>query len=141
MRGSCETRHGLCDSNRMRTLVETLLEAQPALLQKQNPAARQAALKRLQEKVPAPVLAHYLRMVDQGRKGAVIVRNGVCTGCHLRVASGIVCALAKHEDLHLCDNCGAYLLLAPEERPTVQAAQEAPVARTRKPRGQRVAAV
>ncbi|ACB74564.1 protein of unknown function DUF164 [Opitutus terrae PB90-1] len=122
-----------------------MLEAQPTLMQKaQNQVTRRTVLKRLEEKVPAPVLSHYLRMVDQGRKGATVVRNGVCSGCHLRVASGIVAALARQTDLHLCDNCGAYLMLAPEEMPQSHAAEPAPepvAVKTRKPRVRRVVEV
>lgn len=126
----------------MRTLVETLLEAQPILLQKaQNQITRRTVLKRLEETIPAPVLSHYLRMVEQGRKGAVVVRNGVCSGCHLRVASGIVAALVHPTDLHLCDNCGAYLMLAPEEMPQTHPVPELVAAPARKPRARRVVAV
>jgi predicted nucleic acid-binding Zn-ribbon protein len=127
----------------MRTLVESLVAAQSVLLQQSKDLpARQVLLERLRSSVPAPVLAHYLRMVEQGRKGAVVVRNGVCSGCHLRVASGIVNALASQTDLHLCDNCGAYLMLAPEEMPSARAeAASAPVAvKVRKPRVRRVVA-
>lgn len=128
----------------MRTLVESLVAAQPVLLREpKDLPARLALLNRLSASVPAPVLAHYLRMVEQGRKGAVEVRNGVCSGCHLRVASGIVAALVHQTDLHLCDNCGAYLMLAPEELPQPHVATE-PVpepAKVRKPRARRVVAV
>jgi predicted nucleic acid-binding Zn-ribbon protein len=125
----------------MRTLVESLVAAQSVLLQQpKDLPARQELLERLRASVPAPVLAHYLRMVEQGRKGAVVVRHGVCTGCHLRVASGIVNALASQTDLHLCDNCGAYLMLAPEEMPSAraEAAAVAEPVKVRKPRARRV---
>ncbi len=102
----------------MRNLVETLFAAQPVLLQQPpKPRDQQTILEKLQEKVPAPVLAHYLRMIGQGRKGVAVVNNGVCSACHLRVAAGTVHMLANPTDVYLCENCGAYLMLAPEEMP------------------------
>ena len=105
----------------MKTFVEILFAAQATL--KRFPASsreHQAELTHLREKIPAPVLAHFLRLVEQGREGVTLVRHGVCSGCHLRVASGIVAALARPMDLHLCENCGSYLLLPPEELPAAQ---------------------
>ena len=100
----------------MRTLVEIMLEMQPKLLGPHHHLAeQQAILKRLRPQVPELVLAHFLRLVVQGRKGAAAVRNGVCSSCHIRVASGVAAALLNPTDLHLCENCGAYLVIAPEE--------------------------
>jgi hypothetical protein len=92
---------------------------------------RDALLQQLRETVPAPILAHFLRIIDQGGHGVTFVRHGVCSGCHLRVASGLVAALARPDDLHLCENCGSYLVLPPEEAPSVKV-RETPVATRRK---------
>lgn len=100
----------------MKNVVETLYAAQAKLRQHPLPSPeRQAILLQLQAHVPAPLLAHFLRLVERGRPGVTVVRHGVCNGCHLRVASGITAALTRPKDVHLCDNCGSYLLLAPEE--------------------------
>lgn len=103
----------------MRTLLETLQAAQQKL---RSPAAtdadRQSTLEDLRARIPAPVLAHFLRLVSQGRKAVALVQHGVCSGCHLRIPSGVAAALARPDDLHLCENCGAYLLLSPSEQPT-----------------------
>ena len=72
---------------------------------------QQAVVRKLQAKVPAPILAHYLRMVENGRNGVAIVRNGVCGECHIRVPSGTLAGLASPKDLHVCESCGCYLLL------------------------------
>jgi predicted nucleic acid-binding Zn-ribbon protein len=101
----------------MRTLVENLLAAQKAL-RAPSPAEKDALLLRLQKSTPASVLAHFLRLISQGRNGVTVVRHGVCSGCHLKVPSSVVAALSKPTDLHLCENCGSYLLLAPEEMPS-----------------------
>jgi hypothetical protein len=42
------------------------------------------------------------------------VRHGVCGGCHLKLALSVSQAAAS-DDLHLCENCGAYLVFPPEE--------------------------
>lgn len=106
----------------MKTFLLELLAAQSTLLQ-QAPASplRRSVLIHLAEIVPPPVLAHFLRLVERGRTGVAVVRHGVCSGCHLRLPSGQVAALVKSEELHLCENCGSYLLLPPDEeaRPAV----------------------
>ena len=70
----------------------------------------------LRERVPAPVLAHFDRLIAHGKKGVAIARNGACGECHLRLPSGTIAALAYTNEVHLCDNCGRYLYL-PEEEP------------------------
>lgn len=121
----------------MKTFLLELLAAQSTLLQ-QAPASplRRSVLVHLAEIVPPPVLAHFLRLVERGRTGVAVVRHGVCSGCHLRLPSGQVAALVKSEELHLCENCGSYLLLPPDEEslPAVP-----PVARRVATRRQRLA--
>ena len=96
----------------MRTLVETLFAAQGTLLrQSPNSPSCRATLQTLQQRVPAPILAHFLRLVAQQRKGVAEVRHGVCSECHLRIPSSVVAALQKPKELSLCENCGCYLLL------------------------------
>lgn len=124
----------------MRKVIETLYAAQPLLLQQSSkPREQQHALQTLQKDVPAPILAHYLRMIGQGRKGAALVSNGICSACHLRVAAGTVHVLANPTDLYLCENCGAYLMLSPEELPGARARTAPVVTAVRKPRKQRAA--
>jgi len=66
--------------------------------------------------VPAPVLAHFDRLVALDRKGIAEVRNGVCGSCHLRLPASMTAGGSPHDDLELCENCGAYLMFpAPEE--------------------------
>jgi hypothetical protein len=118
----------------MRMTVENLY----ALQQLQTApvsAEREAQIKLLREKIPAQILAHFDRLIAQGRKGVALVSNGVCRECHIRVPSGTAASLIHPKDLYLCDNCGRYLLLpldeiaAPAEPP---ASQPAPVRKTRK---------
>src|SRR4051794_29978791 len=79
--------------------------------------AKQAAADELRKKIPAPILGHYERLMERGKKGVAIVKNGVCTGCYMRLATGAMGMLLRRGDVQLCDTCGRYLYL-PEE-PTV----------------------
>lgn len=117
----------------MKELLQTLSDAQVALRRYQpGTREREDVLENLRATVPAPVLAHFLRLVGQGRSGVSVVRHGVCSGCHLRVAAGVVASLMKPTDLHLCENCGSYLVLAPEEM-IVPATKTATVPARRRP--------
>lgn len=68
----------------------------------------------IRAQVPAPVLAHYNRLILNKRKPIAEVRRGICSACHLRLAAWIRQA-AQDDDLHLCENCGAYLVFVPDE--------------------------
>ncbi|MBI5690444.1 MAG: hypothetical protein HZC55_10145 [Verrucomicrobia bacterium] len=100
----------------MKTFLLEMLAAQSTFLQ-QPPASplRRSVLLQLTKTIPPPVLAHYLRLVEHGHVGVAVVRHGVCSGCHLRLPSGQTAVLVKSDELHLCENCGSYLLLPPEE--------------------------
>lgn len=101
----------------MKSIIESLWNAQ-GLLRKDGPALpeqREAAIAQLRGSLPAPVLAHYLRYVANGRNGIGLVRAGVCCECHIRVPLSTVASLRKPTDIHLCENCGCYLMLDPAE--------------------------
>lgn len=59
--------------------------------------------------IPGPVLAHFDRLLSRGRKGVAEVVNGVCSGCHLRLPAATSARGATHDDLEICEHCGAYL--------------------------------
>jgi hypothetical protein len=100
----------------MRATIETLYALQQLLLPATPAAAKpEARIRGMRAKVPAPVLAHFDRMIALGRKGVAPVRHGVCSGCHIRVSIGTLASLIQPKDVYLCDNCGCYLLLQPEE--------------------------
>lgn len=89
----------------------------------------------LREQIPAPILGHYDRLRARGRKGLALVRNQVCTGCHMSVPIGKITVIMRGEDIQLCENCGRYLYLedasvATEAAPA--AAKPAPKPRKRK---------
>lgn len=85
------------------------------------------AIEQLRKEIPTPILAHYERLTVRGKRGVALVRNGVCTGCQMRLATGVSAAILRDEDIAMCDNCARYLLLdkrppeaeaAPAKRPT-----------------------
>jgi predicted nucleic acid-binding Zn-ribbon protein len=75
-------------------------------------------MEAIRKTIPGVVLTHYDRLLAHGKKGVAIVRNGVCTECHLRVATGALAALAHENDIQVCGNCGRYLFL-PANEPAV----------------------
>jgi predicted nucleic acid-binding Zn-ribbon protein len=120
----------------MRAIVENLYALQQLQLQTIAASAeRDAKIRKLREKIPAPVLSHFDRLMAMGRKGVALVHNGICRGCYLRVPSGTAASLARPKDLFLCDNCGAYLLVPLDEiNPPADSTppMPAPVRKTRK---------
>jgi len=99
-------------------MVESLFSLQQLLLQKARVTPEQETkIRQLRKKVPLPILGHFERIITQGRKGVALVRHGVCCECHVRVSAGTAASLVRPKDLYLCESCGRYLLLAPEEAP------------------------
>jgi predicted nucleic acid-binding Zn-ribbon protein len=91
---------------------------------------------RLRGLVPPQILGHYDRLVARGKKGVAVVRNQVCTGCHMRLPIGTINTLMQGTDIRLCDTCGRYLYLPePAESQFIEqvaATKPAPKARKRK---------
>jgi hypothetical protein len=65
----------------------------------------------LRPKIPQPIIGHYERLRARGKKGVAVVRNQVCTGCHMHVPIGQISMLMRGEDIQLCESCGRYLYL------------------------------
>jgi predicted nucleic acid-binding Zn-ribbon protein len=65
----------------------------------------------LRGQIPEPIIGHYERLRIRGKKGVAVVRNQVCTGCHMHVPIGQITVLMREEDVQLCENCGRYLYL------------------------------
>lgn len=104
----------------MKEIIANLLTLQDT--QFSNKKLSQSEIDQLRKSIPDPVLAHYDRLVARGKKGVAIVKNGACTGCYMRLATGTMQILMRREDIQLCDTCGRYLYLpeqsaAPTEGP------------------------
>jgi hypothetical protein len=94
----------------MKEIIDNLLKLQTLALTK--PADAQPGAEKLRAQIPAPVLAHYDRLVARGKKGVAAVRNQICTGCHMQVPLGVTITLMHGDDLQICESCGRYLYLA-----------------------------
>jgi len=100
----------------MNALLESMQSLQ-RLLRSDSPAdpvARDKEIAVLRTRVPAPVLAHFDRLIKQGRKGVAEVHHGVCGACHLKLPGFLAAIRPGHEKLALCEHCGAYLVFVPE---------------------------
>lgn len=121
----------------MRKIMDRLLVLQKLQFDvRARAGASKAGVEKLRAEVPPPILAHYDRVTARGKKGVALVRNGVCSECHLRLTGAKLIGLsAAPDEVHLCDNCGRYLYL-PEQTPVapteVKTLPTAPVKRTRK---------
>lgn len=97
-------------------VIERLFELQELEL---GPAAGSAeankAAEALKKEIPEPILGHYRRLMDRGKKGVALVRHGVCSGCMMRLATGAFAALRRDDDIAMCDSCARYLMMAPGE--------------------------
>jgi len=80
----------------------------------ESPETRRLA-EAIRKELPEQILAHYDRLRARDKKGVALVRHGVCTGCQMKLASGVYAHLLRDEDIAMCDSCARYLLLAPDE--------------------------
>ena len=88
-----------------------------------NVAAQIAELRAL---IPLPILGHYDRLRARDKKGLALVRNQVCTGCHMTQPIGKITIVMRGEDVQLCDTCGRYLYLPEPVENAVTEPVEAP---------------
>ena len=74
------------------------------------------AINSVRAKLPEPIMGHFDRQKSRGKLGIAPVRGGVCGACHLKMPLGHVAELRhKQDDLALCDNCGTYIYLPPDD--------------------------
>ena len=105
------------------TILEGLLELVRLDMQlrktgKETAERRQVedAINSVRAKLPEPILGHFDRQKSRGKLGIAPVRGGVCGACHLKMPLGHVAELRhKQDDLALCDNCGTYIYMPPDE--------------------------
>jgi predicted nucleic acid-binding Zn-ribbon protein len=120
--------------NAVNELLQNLIKLQSLEFGETGDKNAEATMTGLRAKIPSQILAHYDRIVVKGKKGITMVRDQVCTGCHMRVPIGAIMSLKHGEDIQLCESCGRYLYLAPptETVPAAPAAGSKPVKKTRK---------
>ena len=95
----------------MNALLTNLLKLQALEFNETAPKNAETQKATLRAQIPLPILAHYDRLVVRGKKGVAVVRNQVCTGCHMRLPIGTINTLMQAQDIQLCDTCGRYLSL------------------------------
>ena len=122
----------------MKEIMKCLFELQALEFEDTIHPDTEERIAELRAKIPAPILAHYDRLGDQGKKGVALLRNQTCTGCHMRLPVAVTMTLMHGKDIQLCDSCGRYLYL-PETVPaappqTVSAAPEKPAKKAKKTR-------
>ena len=119
----------------MNELLTNLLKLQTLDFTDNLDKDAEAQRAEVRTRIPAPILGHYDRLVARGKKGVAMVRNQVCTGCHMRLPIGTINTLMQGQDIQLCDTCGRYLCLPdPAETPAPAPEPEAAPKPARKPR-------
>jgi hypothetical protein len=100
----------------MKNVIEILVELQKIEMgPSPDSTANQTEIKRLKRLIPAQILAHYDRLLARGKKGVALVKHGVCSECHMALASGTHAQLLRAEDIVICGSCGRYLWAIAEE--------------------------
>jgi hypothetical protein len=115
----------------MKDLLTNLLKIQAHDFQES--ALPDDQLSTLRGQIPTQVIGHYDRLVARGKKGVAIVRNQVCTGCHMRLPIGAYNTLLQGTDVQLCESCGRYLFVPDAAETSFQETLAAakPVAKTK----------
>jgi hypothetical protein len=98
-------------SERMNDPLTNLLKLQALDFDETAPKNAESQKAELRANIPLPILGHYDRLVARGKKGVAVVRNQVCTGCHMRLPIGTINTLMQAQDIQICDTCGRYLYL------------------------------
>jgi hypothetical protein len=95
----------------MNAVLQNLLKLQALEFGEITGKGVETQIAELRGQVPQPFLGHYDRLRVRGKKGVAVVRNQVCTGCHMHVPIGTITVIMRDEDVQLCESCGRYLYL------------------------------
>lgn len=109
----------------MKNLIENLMALQE--LQGKSSRAepnRTEKIAALRAQIPECFLNAFDRIVARNRKPVSIVRHGVCSECHIRIAVGTLGSLAFGQGVQQCGNCGRFLFL-PEDESVFESASSA----------------
>ena len=96
----------------MNATIQNLLKLQSIEFGDEKGSEKQIA--DLRASIPEPILGHYDRLRARDKKGVAVVRNQVCSGCHMKLPIGVITILMQDRDIQLCDSCGRYLYLEPQ---------------------------
>jgi predicted nucleic acid-binding Zn-ribbon protein len=95
----------------MHAVIQSLLKLQALEFGQETGKSVESHIAELRRQMPSAVLGHYDRLRVRGKKAVAVVRNQVCTGCHMQQPIGNITILMRDEDVQLCDTCGRYLYL------------------------------
>ena len=96
----------------MNSILQNLLKLQALDFSEATTKTTEVQAAELRGTIPPTIIGHYERLRIRGKKGIALVRNQVCTACHMHVPRGVVLTLMHGDDVQLCENCGRYLYLA-----------------------------
>jgi predicted nucleic acid-binding Zn-ribbon protein len=113
----------------MNATIQNLLQLQSIEFGDQKGTEKQ--ITELRATIPEPILGHYDRLRARDKKGVAVVRNQVCSGCHMRLPIGVITTLMQDRDIQLCDSCGRYLYLEIQQAPVQPEAPAKPVKKRR----------
>ena len=123
----------MTDENFMKEMMRNLFELQTLEFEETIRPDIEERVAELRAKIPAPILSHYDRLGDKGKKGVAVLRHQTCTGCHMRVPLAVVMNLKHGADVCLCDNCQRYLFLEEDLAEAGElAAEKIPAKKSRK---------
>ena len=108
----------------MNSILQNLLKLQALDFGETTAKNVEAQTAELRGNIPQPIIGHYERLRVRGKKGVAVVRNQVCTGCHMHVPIGQINMLMRDEDVQLCESCGRYLYLPDPAETAAQALVE-----------------
>jgi len=94
--------------------------------QDKDTAEVEGLIKSLRAQIATAHLARHDRLRAQGKRSVAECRSGVCSGCHMRVAIGLVPGLLLRDTVQTCEYCGRFLYVSPQQPAPAPAA--APVA-------------
>jgi len=104
----------------MKQILDNLLTLQTMELSRERTSPTGLGREELRKMVPPQILEQYDRLRARGRKGVAFVRHGVCGGCHMQIAVGLLASLRRQDDAYRCENCGSYLYLKEEVEPLLE---------------------
>jgi predicted nucleic acid-binding Zn-ribbon protein len=121
----------------MNALLQNLLTLQGIEFGEVTGKGLEAKAAELRKIIPQPCLGHYDRLRARDKKGLALVRNQVCTGCHMYQPIGKITIIMRGEDIQLCDTCGRYLYVEEATQTETPAPAPAPAEKA-KPAPKRV---
>ncbi len=75
--------------------------------EEKNGPTQQSAL--LREEIHEALLERYDKLRRRYQQPVVHVKNGVCTGCFLKVSTGLMSKVRGQTDTLVCENCGRFI--------------------------------